>query len=213
MTESPARIRRKTVNDETLQGGIVLQGGLDHEFDPGKFTTQGGYHFRNVLFDMHPVIEKILHDHDPGAALRHKFPYLVGQGRLAQGKKGRQDRRAPDLARNPLHHGRELQGNLLAPAAVTKDDHSRFLHTPLPKKMKKGPRSWQAAFEPTLFPMLMLVILMNHRSLFVVGMIVIVIMGMTVSQIPVGMLMVMLDHGRGGLAPQTSATLAHNGPP
>jgi hypothetical protein len=57
--------------------------------------------------------------------------------------------------------------------------------------------------------MLMLVVLMNHRSLFVVGMIVIMIMGMTVGQIPVGMLMVMLDHGRCGLAPQTSATLAH----
>jgi hypothetical protein len=54
-----------------------------------------------------------------------------------------------------------------------------------------------------------LVILVDHRSLTIVGMVVIVIMGVTVGQIPVGMLMVMLDHGRGGLAPQTSATLAH----
>lgn len=55
----------------------------------------------------------------------------------------------------------------------------------------------------------MLVILMSRRSMLVMGMIVIVVMEMTVGQIPVGMLMVMLDHGRCGLASQTSATLAH----
>jgi hypothetical protein len=55
----------------------------------------------------------------------------------------------------------------------------------------------------------MLVILMSRSLLLVVGMVVIVIMGMTVGQIPMGVLVIMLDHGRRGLAPQTSATFAH----
>ena len=55
----------------------------------------------------------------------------------------------------------------------------------------------------------MLVILMSRSRLLIVGMVVIVIMGMAVGQIPVGMFMLMLDHGSTGLAPQTSATLAH----
>lgn len=130
MTESQARIRQKAINDETFKGGIVLQGRLEHELDPGKFLPQGHDHFRNVLLDMHPVVEKVLHDHDPVAALPGKGAHLVGQGRFAQGKKGREDRRSADFPRDPLHHGRELQGNLPAPAAVPKHDHSGFTHSP-----------------------------------------------------------------------------------
>jgi hypothetical protein len=55
----------------------------------------------------------------------------------------------------------------------------------------------------------MLVILMSRGRLLIVGMVVIVIMGMAVGQIPVSVFMIMLDHGRSGLALQTSATLAH----
>ncbi|PKN42415.1 MAG: hypothetical protein CVU60_06955 [Deltaproteobacteria bacterium HGW-Deltaproteobacteria-18] len=55
----------------------------------------------------------------------------------------------------------------------------------------------------------MLVILMSHWGMLIVGMVVIMVMGMTVGQIPVGMIMVMLDHCRAGLSSQTSATLAH----
>lgn len=55
----------------------------------------------------------------------------------------------------------------------------------------------------------MLVILMSRIRLLIVGMVMIVIMWMAVGQIPMGVLMIMLDHGRSGLAPQTSATLAH----
>lgn len=55
----------------------------------------------------------------------------------------------------------------------------------------------------------MLVILMSRMSLLIVTMLVIMVMGMTVGQIPVGVFVLMLDHGRGGLASQTSATLAH----
>lgn len=58
-------------------------------------------------------------------------------------------------------------------------------------------------------PVLMLVILMSGSWLLIVGMVVIMIVGMTVGQIPVGVFVIMLDHGRGGLAPQTSATLTH----
>jgi hypothetical protein len=54
-----------------------------------------------------------------------------------------------------------------------------------------------------------LVILMSCGRLLIVDMVVIVIVGMTVGQIPVGVFMIMLDHGRRGLALQTSATLAH----
>lgn len=50
---------------------------------------------------------------------------------------------------------------------------------------------------------------MSLGRLLIVGMVVIVIMGMAVGQIPVGVFMIMLDHGRSGLAPQTSATFAH----
>jgi hypothetical protein len=55
----------------------------------------------------------------------------------------------------------------------------------------------------------MLVILVDHSSLLVVSMVVIMIMGMTVGQVPVAVLVIMLDHRCSGLAPQTSATLAH----
>jgi len=55
----------------------------------------------------------------------------------------------------------------------------------------------------------MLVILMSCWRLLVVDMVVIMVMGMTVGQIPVGVFVLMLDHGRGGLASQTSAALAH----
>ena len=55
----------------------------------------------------------------------------------------------------------------------------------------------------------MLVILMSRMSLLIVTMVVIMVMGMTVGQIPVGVFVLMLDHGRGGLASQTSAALAH----
>jgi hypothetical protein len=55
----------------------------------------------------------------------------------------------------------------------------------------------------------MLVVFVGSRLLVVVGMIVIVVMGVAVGQIPVGMLMVMLDHRCRGLASKTSATLAH----
>ena len=50
---------------------------------------------------------------------------------------------------------------------------------------------------------------MSCGRLLIVDMVVIVIVGMTVGQIPVGVFMIMLDHGRRGLALQTSATLAH----
>jgi hypothetical protein len=54
-----------------------------------------------------------------------------------------------------------------------------------------------------------LVILMGHRALLVVGMVVIVIMRMRVSQVPMAVFMIMIDHRRRGLAALTSATLAH----
>jgi hypothetical protein len=55
----------------------------------------------------------------------------------------------------------------------------------------------------------MLVILVDHSSLLVVGMVVIMVMGVTVSQIPMAVLVIMIDHRCRGLAPQTSATLTH----
>ncbi len=48
--------------------------------------------------------------------------------------------------------------------------------------------------------MLMLVILMGRSRLLVMSVVMIVIMGMTVRQIPMGMLMIMLDHGRRGFS-------------
>lgn len=47
----------------------------------------------------------------------------------------------------------------------------------------------------------MLVVLMGRDRLLVMGMLVIVIMRMAVGQIPMGMLMVMLDHGGRGFPP------------
>jgi len=55
----------------------------------------------------------------------------------------------------------------------------------------------------------MLVVFVNSSLLVVVGMVVVVIVGMTVGQIPMGMLMIMLDHRCRGLSSKTSATLAH----
>jgi len=49
--------------------------------------------------------------------------------------------------------------------------------------------------------MLVLVILMGRSRLLIVRMVMIVIMRMTVGQIPMGMLMLMLDHGRRGCTP------------
>jgi hypothetical protein len=47
----------------------------------------------------------------------------------------------------------------------------------------------------------MLVILMGRSSLLVVSVLMLVIVGMAVRQIPVRMLMLMLDHGRRGFSP------------
>jgi hypothetical protein len=128
MTLTP-RHRPKAVDNEPLQGGVVLQGGLEHELDIRKLPLQRGDHFGDVVFDVHPVVEKILHDHDTLAAICGKHADLVGQGRLPERKKGRQNHRIPDPVRDTPDHGRELQGNLRASAAVSKDNHSRFLHT------------------------------------------------------------------------------------
>jgi hypothetical protein len=55
----------------------------------------------------------------------------------------------------------------------------------------------------------MLVVLVSYRSLFVVSVVVIVIMRMTVGQIPMAVLVIMIDHRGRGLASQASASLAH----
>lgn len=55
----------------------------------------------------------------------------------------------------------------------------------------------------------MLVILVNHSTLLVMSMIVVMVMGMTVSHVPMAVLVIMIDHRCRGLAPQTSATLTH----
>jgi hypothetical protein len=55
----------------------------------------------------------------------------------------------------------------------------------------------------------MFVVLVGHWSILVVSMVVIMVMGMTVGQIPVAVLMIMIDHCCRGLAAQTSASLAH----
>jgi hypothetical protein len=55
----------------------------------------------------------------------------------------------------------------------------------------------------------MLVVLVDHRSLFVVSVVVIMVMGMTVGQIPVAVLVIMVDHRCRGFASQTSAALTH----
>jgi len=47
----------------------------------------------------------------------------------------------------------------------------------------------------------MLVILMGMISLLVMSVLMLVIMGMTVGQVPMRMLMFMLDHGRRGFSP------------
>lgn len=49
--------------------------------------------------------------------------------------------------------------------------------------------------------MLVLVILMGRSRLLVMRMVMIVIMGMAVRQIPVRMLVIMLDHGRRSFSP------------
>ena len=89
MTESHTRVRQETVDEEALQSWIVLKGRLEHELDAGKFLSQRGDHLRNVLFDMHPVVEKILHDHDPRAAPHDKDAHLIGQ--FGVGLNGHQD--------------------------------------------------------------------------------------------------------------------------
>jgi hypothetical protein len=55
----------------------------------------------------------------------------------------------------------------------------------------------------------MLMVLVDQWSLFVVSMVVIMVMGMTVGQVPVAVLMIMIDHRCRGLASQTSAAFAH----